>query len=244
MFRQLSKIAMWKKRVKPSDLNALIDRVNVLSKITGSGGTVITTGPTGINIKAGSTGLLTSGKIYEIQSTGTGDGIYNCYEQVIDKSDWDETGGTDKLDDKNTTSIEVWNMLENIPESTYKEQLGLYDRLFAFTMTDDEGTSRKIGLPISGSYVRMAQLTESAGANSILTTSLTCNLIGNNGSEITSGLGSAIEIWAKKADLGTDVNWNAVLPRLVDNDIIFVTNIQGKWWWLTTPQASEDCVCS
>lgn len=36
---------------------------------------------------------------------------------------------------------------------------------------------------------------------------------------------------------------NAAVPRLADGEIIFVVNISGTWWCVTTFHASQSCPC-
>lgn len=35
-------------------------------------------------------------KIFAVQSEAAGDGVYNCYEQTLDGSEWDDTTGAPK----------------------------------------------------------------------------------------------------------------------------------------------------
>jgi hypothetical protein len=218
-------------------LAPLIERVNLLSKINGIGGIKVHTGPTGIHIEGGAGGASGAASIYEVQSAATGDGVYNCYEQKVDGSDWDSTSEVDKLADKDAISVPVFNLLESYPEATYANMLGLYDRLLGWESTDDEGAKRKVGLPVAGGFVRMARTTAAAGA----TQTITCNLIGFNGAEIGSGLGSGITVNCKVCGGG---NLNSAIPRLADDDYLFVANIRGEWWCTTIFQTSEDCVCT
>ena len=173
-------------------------------------------------------------RIFEVQSAGTGDGIYNCYRQSIDATEWADTAGDDKFDDLDTTSVEVFNAFENDPEATYTDALATKDRLLAWRLTDDEGNARWVGTPIAGGQVRMARTTAAAGA----TTTIACNLVGQDGSEISSGLGSGITVYCSVAGGG---NLNAAIPRLAENDFIYVTNLNGVWCCTTVFQKSQEC---
>lgn len=164
-------------------------------------------------------------KIFEVQSAGTGDGIYNCYEQTLDATEWADTAGDDKFDDLNSTSIEVLNLLESNPVASYTPALCIYDRIAAWRWQDDEATGRWVGIPIEPS-VRMARTAEAAPA----ATNLTCNLVDNAGTERTSGLGSAIEVYCK---VSGGHNLDEALPPLYNDDYIFVQNLQGQWWCTT-----------
>jgi hypothetical protein len=183
-------------------------------------------------------------KIFEVQSAATGDGVYTCREQTLDATEWDDTAGDAKFDELNTTEVEVLNLLENDPEATYKEALLVLDKIKAWQMRDDEGGVRWVGIPVSGgNQTRIAQTTQAAPAD----IKITANLLGNGGNEKTSGLGSGIDVYCivtPNTTTTSTVKLNSAIPRLVDNQYIFVTNIQGKWWCTTIFQVSEDCVCS
>jgi len=202
----------------------------------------VLTGPTGIHLRgAGDQAGAGAGTIFEVQSAGTGDGIYNCYEQTIDATEWPDTVGDDKLDDLNTTSVEVWNMEENDCKYAYLPALALYDRMYAWEMTDDEGNTRWCGVQLSN-RVREVRAAESAGSNSILTSSITCNIILNNGIVASVGqLGYNIEVWGRNC--GGDVDWDAVTPRIATDDYLFAHNQQGWWWFTNVFMATIDCTC-
>jgi hypothetical protein len=166
---------------------------------------------------------ITGIKIFKVQSAATGDGVYNCNEQKLDSTEWNDTAGDDKFDDKDTTEEEVLNLLENNTEATYKEALAKYDKIKAWKMTDDEGTSRWVGVPLVGAMVRRARTTQAAPSD----TKITANLYDNTGAEITSGLGSGINVYC---DTNGGGNLNVSVPLLKNLQTIFVINIQGKWW--------------
>jgi len=169
--------------------------------------------------------------IFEVQSAATADGVYNCYKQKLLATGW-EAGGGDKFADLDAVEVQVLNLIENDTISAYEEALALHDRIAAWEKEDGW-----VGIPITPS-VRMARTTTSAGG----ATSIVCNLIDNDGeTEILSGLGSGITVYCRITE---GVNLNEALPRLANDDYIFVQNISGKWWCTTIFQASEDCICS
>ena len=243
MFNFLQKLAGYKKPTA-ADYNKLVDRINQLSKITGSGGVSVISGPMGTNIIGGAVAASGAGiKIFEVQDQldTPADGIYKCYQQTLDATEWDDTAGDDRFDNKEEVGeevdVEVFNLFENNCSATYKEALATGDRIAAWKWTDDEGTSRWVGVPIThGSPIRMARTTAAAGA----TQTIVCNLAGQDGVEITSGLGSGITVGCK---VSGDGNLNAAIPRLADDDDIFVVNLNGEWWCTTVFQTSEDCDC-
>jgi len=189
------------------------------------------------NISAGGMLPQAAGKIFEIQSAAAGDGVYNCYEQTLDATEWTDTAGDDKFDDKNTDSVEVLNLLENDPVSDYTPGLGKYDRLQAWRMYDDEGNHRWVGIPLVNS-VRQVKATEAAPA----ATNITCNLQLNNGAEAGSGeLGYNIEIYARICGGG---NLDDAVPRIASGDWLTAYNEQGKWWFDFSFNASINCACS
>lgn len=89
-------------------------------------------------------------KIFEVQSVATGDGVYNCYEQTLDATDWDDYDGDDKFDDKDTTSVEVLNLFESDPAANYTPGIGKGARLSCWQWSDDEGNKRWVGVPLLG----------------------------------------------------------------------------------------------
>lgn len=179
-------------------------------------------------------------KVFEVQSAATGDGVYNCYEQKLDATEWDDTAGDDKFDDKNSTSVEVLNLLENDPvEGTYVAALAAKDRMACWQWPDDEGTKRWVGRPLTPS-VRTVRAKEAAPESSMDSTTITCNLVDNEGGEITSGLGSAIEVWGR---CGVSVNWDMVSPIVINDAYMQAEWIAGKWWFVGAFQAILPCIC-
>ncbi len=232
----LAKIPTYKK-VTAIEYNKLIDEMNRLGKITGSVGMSVNSSALGVHL----INTVASGRvnitIFEVQSAATGDGIYNCYAQSLDKDEWEGVDGDDKFADLNTASVEVFNLQENDPQGTFVPALSLYDRIAAWKWTDDEGNVRWVGVALFGE-VKMVRTTEAAPAD----TKITCNVVLNNNVEAGNGeLGYNIEVNAKISGSG---NLNTAVPRLANDDYGFAKNFQGVWWFVTIFQISEDCVCS
>jgi hypothetical protein len=102
---------------------------------------------------------------------------------------------------------------------------------------NESGADCWMGFSVSGGTpVRLAQTTEDAPGDD----NIACNLLDMSGTEITTGLGSGIDVYCK---ISGGAALNAAIPRLSDNDQIFVTNIQGKWWCTQVFQTTEDCDC-
>ncbi len=224
------------KKVDADIVNKLIDRVNSLSKITGRNGIAVTTSQAGINLigRVGSKG--TNIRIFEVQSNDTGDGVYDCHRQIIDGSEWDDTAGVDRITEKNTDDVMVLNLLEHHVHATYVRQLAAGDRIAAWQSTDDDGDTRWIGIPIGpygGGRIRRARAQEAAPADAYLSVKL-CD---QDGTEI----GSAFDVYCEISG-GTALN--EAIPRIADDDYLFVTNISGTWYCTTVFQTSEDCACS
>lgn len=186
--------------------------------------------------RRGGVSVVPQVKIFEVQSAATGDGIYNCYEQKLDATDWDDTSGADKFYDKDAVSVEVFNLLENNPIATYAPSLALGDRIKASSFVDDEGNSRLVGMPLIVGP-RFAKTTAAAGGAS----TIVCNLIGNDGSEITSGLGSGITVDCEISGAG---DLNTAFPRLRSGQGIMVVNLRGKWWSDWGFGIVQNCACT
>ena len=180
---------------------------------------------------------LNSG-VFEVQSTGTGDGIYNCYEQSLDATEWADTAGDDKFADINTGEVEVFNLFENDSVADYKEALVAGDRLIVFRWEDDEGNKRLCGIPIGGggggggSYVRRAKTQEAAPAD----TAISVKIVNADDTEV----GAAFDVNCEIAGGG---NLNDAIPRLESGDYISIYNQGGKWFCTTVFQVSENCDC-
>ncbi len=229
------------KKVDADIVNKLIDRVNSLSKITGRNGITVTTSQTGINLMGSAGAAGTDIRLFEVQANDTGDGIYDCHRHIIkndssDDTDWDATDGRDKIDEKDTDDVMVLNLLEHHCHATYVRQLAAGDRIAAWQAADEAGTSRWIGIPIGpygGGRIRRARAQEAAPADG----NLSVKLCDQDGTEI----GNAFDV---KCEISGGAALNAAIPRIADDDYLFVTNISGTWYCTTVFQVSEDCVCA
>lgn len=182
------------------------------------------------NISGGSNLII---KIFEVQSEATGDGVYNCYEQTLDATEWDDTAGDPKFDDKNTTSVEVLNLAEFDPEATHVAQLAAGDLIVAWQKVDDEKNVRWVGVPFrqaNADRPRIAYCKEDAPADN----TIDCYLD-------TDATGTEITVTCFIAQGGSALN-NAA-PRLKDGDGIMVSKIGGTWYCLTTFDVDEECDC-
>jgi hypothetical protein len=230
-------------------ISELVNRVNLLSKISGSGSVRVNSGVGGIQIigessaRTNTSSTATTGttdiRVFQVQGNGgVGDGVYNCYEQVLDATEWDDTAGDDKFDELNTTGVEVLNLLENNPQSTYAAYLGLEDRIAAWKVNDDEGNERWVGIPIDLGRTRRAICIGDAGSG----TTISCDLIDpRTGSPYSGVLGASVTV---NCEISGGTALNAAIPRLSEDDYIFVTNVEGKWYCTTVFQATENCSCS
>ncbi len=118
----------------------------------------------------------------------------------------------------------------------YTPALGLYDRLAAWQMADDERARRWIGISLY-SGIRGVRAIENAPAD----TFITCNLELDNGAEAVAGeLGYNIKVYA---DICGGGNLDSAVPRIAEGDWLSAYNVQGTWWFATPFQPSEDCEC-
>ncbi len=217
-------------KVSAAEYNRLVDVVTALSNVQLANSMRTSSG---ISTRAPVVSL-TVFKIFEVQSSTTGDGIYTCYEQILDSTEWADEDGDDKFDDKDSVEVDVFNLLENDCVADYTPALCLYDRLQARQWMDDEGNKRWVGMPIAPP-VRRARTTEAAPA----ATNITCNIILNNDAEAGSGeLGYNVEVYCVISGGG---NLDSALPLLVNDAYLFVENIQGKWWCTTVFQNWDLC---
>jgi len=217
--------------------NMLVDTVNKMQR------SLFTTGfmdSTGFLTRRPSVSNRNDSKIFEVYAAGTGDGVYGCHEQTLDATEWDDTAGDDRFDNKDSVVVEVLNLFEAHCAPNYHRGLTQNDRLKAWKMTDDEGTSRWVGMPIiGGNPVYLAQTGEDAPAQNYIE----ATILDESGNESTQ-IGVAQTIYciiAPNTTTTSTVKLNAAIPRLVNNQYIFVTNIRGKWWCNTIFQASTDC---
>ena len=232
MFQLLKKLPRWRKKVSADDYNRLVDRINVLSKIQGVDGTQVYTGPTGVKVRGGGAGGTGQARLYEVQSAATGDAVYNCHEHEIDATDWNSTTEVDKLEEKNTTDVEVWNAISNYIYAPWADSLIANDRMIGWQSTDDEGNKRVAGIPLIPTIVRMAYTQENAPSDQYIS----CKLADYRG----IAAGSAFDVTCIIFN-GTALN--AAVPRLTSGQVIFIINMWGVWYCVTPFQASEDCGC-
>lgn len=224
-------------------LNQLVDEVNKSSQITGDGIVQIQRSPAGttIGIDRNQIAALVpkigiksdAPKIFEVQSKATGDAIYNCFEEVITDLFWDLATGIWKTSQLSTDSYEVLNLAEFDPESEYVAHLAAGDLILAWRKIDDVGNVRWAGVPFRksahGAGVRLAYCSEAAPADNTIAATL----------DHTTG--TAITVTCHICN-GSALN--AAVPRLADNDEIFVVKIGATWYCTTIFQTSEDCACS
>ena len=175
-------------------------------------------------------------KIFEVaDSDPTGDGVYDCKEQEIDGSEWTGVGGADKLVERSSTQINVLNLLDaHVIAGAPADSLIAGDKLLSMKVTDDDGDSRWVGIPLPvGGFVRRAQTQAAAGA----ATTISCKLLDQDGTET----GAAFTV---NCDIQGGGNLNSCIPRLADDSKLTVYNHGGNWYCTTVFQTSEDCVCS
>jgi len=229
---RLKKLTAGDKQLSASQYNIIVDTVKQLAR---SGNVDGLQDSTGFHTRRQINASPFEMSIFEVQSAATGDGVYNCYEQTLDATEWADTAGDAKFDDKNETSIEVLNLREHDPAASYAAALALYDKISAWQMADDEGNNRWVGIPCEYGprRVRATEAATGAAAN------ITCNIMLNNGVEAGAAeLGYNIEVYG---DVCGGTNLNAAVPRIADDDYLMAQNIQGKWYFVTTFNASQDC---
>ena len=179
--------------------------------------------------------IIKTATLFQVVSTATGDGVYNCYLCLIDATDWDDTAGADRFSQGGDT-VEVLNLREGYVEADYTRGLARYDKIYAWLAADDEGNVRWVGLPIAPP-VRMFKTTESATFND----HITCNAMMYNGAEAGSlDILYEVEVYCKICN-GSALNEAA--PRLADDDYLFAQHIRGKWWCTTLFDTDIECDC-
>jgi len=203
-------------RESAADHNAAMD---LLSNIAGSMRENSFVSSDGVMIRrtpfeAGSAGI----KVFEVQEAGTGDGIYNCYEQILDSSNWDGTDGdSPKFAELNEDEIEVLNIEEYDPPAAYLPYLDVGDLIFAWEQEDDEGETRWVGYPIEPD-THIAYCDESAPADIVMN----CHLD-------VDDTGTVVEVnFFIVGPEGT--NLDDCVPLLVMHNPIVVEKIRGEWW--------------
>lgn len=224
-------------------LNRLVDEVNKNSHLIGDGIIQVQQSSVGKTIGIDRNqlaalvpkiGLVSYAlKIFEVQSDAAGDAIYNCYEEHIRNTIWTNTKGSKKTAEKSTDEYEVLNLAEFDPEGVYVRHLAAGDLILAGRYWDNLGTARWAGVPFRlgahGAGVRLAWCSQAAQGDNTITATL------------DSTTGSAITVTCHICG-GSALN--AAVPRLADNDEIFVVKIGATWYCTTIFQTSEDCVCS
>jgi len=186
-------------------------------------------------------------KIFKVQSEAAGDGVYNCYEQSLDATEWDDTTGDPKFDDLNTTSVEVLNFAEHKPEAEYVAQLSSGDLLAAWRKPDDEGNSRWVGVPFRQSTA--------AGHIAFCDGAPTGKTISAFLDKDTTG--TAITVYTMMAQTGempnNTVNLDDASPRLTDGDPIKISKVRfwdgsevRDYWVCDTifQPVLQPCVCT
>ena len=210
-------------------LNAMAGEVNKFKAITGDGLIQVQKTTSGITLKLNMEQLLprlpklgaggVDIKIFEVQSAGTGDGIYNCYEQTLDATEWADTAGDPKFDDKDAVSVEVLNLEEYDPPSDYVAKLSAGDMLAAWQMADDEGNKKWVGIPLeaAGGETRQAYCKTNASTGD----TIVCYLD-------TDGTGEEKTVYFNM--IGTS-NINECWPHLLDGSPISVyyDSHDSKW---------------
>lgn len=88
-------------------------------------------------------------RIFRVIDYYSGSGIYRCYEQVIDATDWTQAGTYDKLNDiADPHLVYILNLAENnSPWPGGSGALSASDLLVAWQVFDDEGNIRWVGYP-------------------------------------------------------------------------------------------------
>lgn len=177
--------------------------------------------------------FMLAGKMFVVQSAGSGNGIYDCYEQGLLNAEWHDTDGDSKFANKNTQSVEVLNLGEYNPHSTYVAALVAGDLLMSWQLIDSAGTIRWVGAPFNQDNAyrpRIAYCKTDAGAGS----TIVCYLD-------TDGTGTEITV---NCNISGGSNLNTSLRRLEDGNRMIVAKIGANWYCKEGFQGSEDCICT
>ncbi len=156
------------------------------------------------------------------QKAGSATGVYLCYKQA-------------SFGVFIPPEYEVLNLFENY--TTYNvPALAAGDLISAFENTDDEGVKRWVGYPCVP-CVRMVRIKQ----DPIASPAINCNMIGADGEEKTSGLGSGITV--KSVGCGPSgpesCPLNGVAPRLQNNSYGYIVVLAGTPYFVTVFQ--ENC---
>lgn len=223
-------------------LNQLVDEVNKVSQIVGDDIIQVQRSPAGMTIGINKNrlaafipkiGLVSDAlRIFEVQSEATGDSIYNCRKERINSTAWGNTKGAKKTDEASTDSYEVLNLAEFDPEGVYVPHLAAGDLILAGLYLGSGGIANWAGVPFRqsahGAGVRLAYCSEAAPADNTI------------GATLDTTSGTAITVTCHICN-GSALD--EAVPRLADNDEIFVVKIGATWYCTTIFQASEDCDC-
>jgi hypothetical protein len=185
-------------------------------------------------------------RIFEVQHEylggGWGDGLYDCYAQTLDATEWDDTtGGAShtKTDDvSGTTEYVVLNLAEFYNEPVYVSPLAAGDLLLGFRHWDDEAGFCWVGIPFrkqgQGQYVRRAYAAADAGAST--------TLAGYLDDWVTPGTSITINFHRAQGD---SANLNVCSPRFKQYDpmLVYKEPSDGKWYCTTVLQPTKDCDC-
>ncbi len=209
-------------RVGASDYNRAMETIEKLSRSLAMNGMIDSSG---ILTHKSPPSMLGQSKTFAVQHVATagGDGVYDCYEMLLDATEWNDTAGDDRVDSKDAVEVEVLNLYELHCNATYVAALVAGDLLKAWRWTDDEGTSRWVGIPIMGGFVRQAKTKAAVGA----TTTISCKLVNQDDAEV----GAAFTVNFRTTD---SADMDAVWPILASGTYIFIENIAGKWWCVQT----------
>lgn len=177
-------------------------------------------------------------KIFAVQDEATGDSVYNCFEQTLDATEWEDTDGDAKFDDLDAEEVEVLNLDEAYPEDTYYAALSAGDLLSSWQMMDDEGTLRWVGTPIIKRPVNETfNVPRSARITAVGEDTLTAKLLDSDGAVIGDGL--TVEF---REHLGVQHLHDAVWPDFAINDyIIMMKGRDNKWYFIGTFDDTTVC---
>ena len=236
MLTQLKRIPRGK-QVSARDLDKAIERLNLLAKISGMADTKVTTGPTGIQIKGGREGGVNStSRLFQVQSSATGDAVYNTFEQFVSATNWvSTTDAINKVVAKDAVNVEVWNTHGNyIKESPYAEGLFANDLMVGWQTIDDENNERIVGIPAIPTMVRLAYVQEDSPADLFISVKLADN----------TGVAAGDAFDAQCIVYG-GLALDEAVPRLSvsSGDFVFVIHLLGKWFVISAFLATTDCTC-
>lgn len=182
--------------------------------------------------------FMEAGKMFVVQSEGTGDGIYNCYEQKLLNAEWSDTAGDSKFANKNTTSVEVLNLGEYAPHGTYVAALIAGDLLMSWQLIDNVGIIRWVGAPFNEPVIgRPVGRRAKIQTGGVGTSTLSCKLLNPAGTEV----GDAITVYPVE-HLGTNALSGEVWPDLAAADIISIfKDLNGTWYTTFVFDDTTEC---